>query len=348
MAAFASQATAQGEIRWQYSVIPAVAATVTGADVVAMQSSADVVAVVPDAPVAIQATDNSQKWVDSITAKQWWGSGQRKQAQGLTPTIAIVDSGIDTTRVADFGGRVLGQVNLASLAPNSPGDGRGHGTMVASVAAGAGDHHAGVDPDAPLISLDVVNDQGEGLTSDVIAAADWILQNKDKYNIRVANFSLEGTTSSSFLYDPLSKAVEQLWFGGVVVVAAAGNYATNGAQSGVLYAPASDPFVITVGALDIGRDGNAKNTHRRTVVLLGLHERRFPQARDLDAGPLHRRRMPHRAERCARGAGRTLRLLRRATSSFRARPSPRRWSRLRRPRSSACTPTGLPTRSRAS
>jgi serine protease AprX len=131
--------------------------------------------------------------------------------------------------------------------------------MVASIAAGAAAKRAGVDPDAPLLSIDVINDNGEGLTSDVIAAADWILQNKSTYNIRVANFSLEASTDGSFLFDPLAKAVEQLWFSGVVVVASAGNYATNGQQSGVHYMPAADPFVITVGALDIGKDGNTKN-----------------------------------------------------------------------------------------
>src|SRR5439155_7056709 len=86
---------------------------------------------------------------------------------------------------------------------------------------------------------------------DVIAAADWIYQHKDANNIRVANFSLTGSVAASLQYDPLDKAVEKLWLSGVVVVAAAGNYAQNGAESGVLYAPANDPFVITVGAQDV-------------------------------------------------------------------------------------------------
>ena len=55
------------------------------------------------------------------------------------------------------------------------------------------------------------------------------------------------------MYDPLAKAVERLWFNGVTVVAAAGNYAVDGQPSGVLFAPGNDPFVITVGAADIGK-----------------------------------------------------------------------------------------------
>ena len=60
------------------------------------------------------------------------------------------------------------------------------------------------------------------MTSDVIASVDWILANKAVHNIRVANFSLHSSQPSSFLYDPLAKAVERLWLSGVVVVAAAG------------------------------------------------------------------------------------------------------------------------------
>ncbi len=69
--------------------------------------------------------------------------------------------------------------------------------------------------------------------------------------IRVANFSLQSGIATSFRYDPLDQAVERLWQAGVVVVAAAGNYASGGAPSSVLFSPANDPFVLTVGALDI-------------------------------------------------------------------------------------------------
>jgi serine protease AprX len=108
------------------------------------------------------------------------------------------------------------------------------------------------------VSLDVMDDNGMALTSDVIAAADWILQNKATYNIRVANFSLTSTQPASIAYDPLDKAVEKLWFSGVVVVTAAGNYGENGQPTTVAYAPGNDPFVITVGASDLnGTPANA-------------------------------------------------------------------------------------------
>ncbi len=167
-----------------------------------------------------------------------------------TPTIAVIDSGVDT-RVPDMANRLLiPQVNLCSLAPNSAGDGDGHGTFVSSILAGVGANHVGAAPNGKLISLDVINDQGVATTSDVIAAAQWIVDHHDQYNIKVANFSLHSTTPSHFVNDPLDKAVEKLWFSGVVVVTAAGNYGVGGQSTAVRYAPANDPFVISVGALD--------------------------------------------------------------------------------------------------
>jgi serine protease AprX len=145
----------------------------------------------------------------------------------------------------------VAEVNMTSLAPNSAGDGRGHGTFVAGIAAGSADGYAGAAPASPIVSIDVMDDHGMAMTRDVIRAADWIYANKDAYKIRVANFSLHSAYANSFMFDPLDKAVEKLWFSGVVVVAAAGNYGVDGQPSGVPFAPGNDPFIITVGADDI-------------------------------------------------------------------------------------------------
>jgi serine protease AprX len=142
-------------------------------------------------------------------------------------------------------------VNMTALPGNSAGDGRGHGTFVAGIAAGNASRYAGASPGSKIVSIDVMDDKGMAMTRDVIAAADWILANKARYNIRVANFSLHSASPASVFYDPLDRAVERLWFNGVVVVAAAGNYGLEGRPSGVTFAPGNDPFVITVGASDV-------------------------------------------------------------------------------------------------
>jgi serine protease AprX len=212
--------------------------------------------VTPDSRVKLSAEPTSKHvWPTASGVRPLWGSvpaaGQRM------PTIAIVDSGIDKNR-ADFsnGARVLQEVTITKLQPNTSGDGRGHGTFVAGIAAGSAAGQAGAAPQANIISLDVMDDQGMALTSDVIAAAEWIYQHRADYNIRVANFSLHSVMPSNFTKDPLDRAVEKLWFGGVVVVAAAGNYGTATGPSGVKFAPGNDPFIITVGALDL--DGTVR------------------------------------------------------------------------------------------
>jgi serine protease AprX len=206
--------------------------------------------VTPDAPVHVSGYSSNQLWpYESGLSKGW--SGPDSPAPGTAPTIAVLDSGIQQGR-ADFGSRVIASVNLSTLPANSAGDGRGHGTFVAGIAAGAADGYTGATPQANLVSVDVMDDNGVARTSDVIAGCQWVLANKAKYNIRIANLSLHSAMKSNFTTDPLDKAVERLWFGGVVVVAAAGNYGVPTGPSGVLYAPGNDPFVITVGATDIG------------------------------------------------------------------------------------------------
>ena len=128
------------------------------------------------------------------------------------PAIAIFDSGIDASKTADFGSRVVARANFASTEPNATGDPMGHGTMVAGIAAGNSNVYPGVARNAPLVDVRVASSYGQALTSDIIAAVDWVLANKSTYNIRVANFSLVGTSAASFRFDPLDKAVEKLWF----------------------------------------------------------------------------------------------------------------------------------------
>ena len=161
---------------------------------------------------------NPQRWpVASGLAKLW---SDVDKAGATPPCDRRRRHRRDATR-ADFGGRVISQVTLTALPRNSPGRKRPR-TFVAGLAAGSAQLYAGAAPTAPIVSIDVADDKGMSMTSDVIAAVDWILANKDAKNIRVANFSLHSSVPNSFVYDPLAKAVERLWLSGVVVVAAAG------------------------------------------------------------------------------------------------------------------------------
>jgi serine protease AprX len=231
-----------------FSSIDGVAVQLTGAQILALAADKHVEAITADARVQLSAATPMWPFVTGVN--KYWATAYSSAAPAAT--IAIVDSGIDASR-PEFAGRLVANVNLSSLAGNSAGDGRGHGTFVAGIAASGLAGKSGVAQRAKIVSLDVMDDNGMARTSDVIAAADWILANKWKYGIRVANFSLHSSVANSFMYDPLDKAVEKLWFNNVVVVAAAGNYGKPDGPSGVPFAPGNDPFVITVGASDTGK-----------------------------------------------------------------------------------------------
>ena len=210
--------------------------------------TSDGLIITPDAKVKTSGdTSSKQLWpYESGNAALWQNDDNFRSHM---PAIAVVDSGIAAR--AGFGNRVIASVNLSTLPNNSPGDGRGHGTFVAGIAADSTTDYAGAAPQANLVSVDVMDDTGTGSTSDIIAACQWILDHKAQYNIRVANFSLHSSIMAPFYYDPLDKAVEKLWFNGITVVTAAGNYGHDRPPGDVKFSPGNDPFVITVGAADL-------------------------------------------------------------------------------------------------
>jgi serine protease AprX len=247
-------------------VVDAAAGTIRAGDLSQLADQPGLV-ITPDNPIVLDAgrqTDNGlssgELWPRAVGVDQYWGKKHSVQPIGPAPTIAFVDSGIEGDRT-DFGDRLLAGVDLTSLPDNSPGDGYGHGTLVAGLAAGSAPRYTGAAPTAGIVSLDVMDDQGMARTSDVIAGAQWILAHQVEYDIRVANFSLHSATASSFRWDPLDKAVEKLWFAGVTVVTSAGNDGQSENKPVRMgFAPANDPFVLTVGALDLHNSTNTEQT----------------------------------------------------------------------------------------
>jgi serine protease AprX len=171
--------------------------------------------------------------------------------------IAVLDTGIDADHVAfrdsNNGLRVVASVDFTG--ENRTDDPYGHGTHVASIAAGNGRvahaEYIGIAPNAKIINLRVLNSRGTGRTSSILAALDWVLQNRTTYNIRVVNMSLGTAAVESYKNDPLCKAVRKLVDAGVVVVAAAGNNGKDAAGNkiyGAIHSPGDEPSAITVGA----------------------------------------------------------------------------------------------------
>lgn len=172
--------------------------------------------------------------------------------------VAIIDSGVtpwhDDLASGDGGQRVVRFVDFVRNRPN-PYDDYGHGTHVAGVIAGngfdSGGGRTGIAPRAHLMILKVLDDEGNGRISDVIAAFDYVLKKSAGLNIRIVNLSVATRVDESYTTDPLTIAAKQLVDAGIVVVAAAGNLgrtADGHDAYGGITAPGNAPWVLTVGA----------------------------------------------------------------------------------------------------
>jgi serine protease AprX len=175
--------------------------------------------------------------------------------------VAVIDTGISgglpdfRTSQGSSTSRVVASA-VEDTNATTAGDSLGHGTMVAGLIGGnggyrdAGDQlwgqYAGTAPDANLISIKIGDDAGHATTLDAIYALQFAVDHQSEYDIKVVNLSFRSTSAQSYTTDPLDAAVEQAWFDGITVVAAAGNLGT--AADAVSYAPGNDPYVITVGA----------------------------------------------------------------------------------------------------
>jgi len=171
------------------------------------------------------------------------------QSQGTGVTVAVLDSGVAAD--PDLGTRVLTAVSFAGgRNPNRPDPG-GHGTHVAGIIAGSGarsqGEFVGMAPRANIVDVQVLDANGNGRLSSVVAGIGWVVAHRAQYNIRVVNLSLGAPPPPTYHQDPLAAAVEIAWKRGLVVVAAAGN---SGPSSGSVQSPGIDPYAITVGASD--------------------------------------------------------------------------------------------------
>lgn len=133
----------------------------------------------------------------------------------------------------------------------SPYDDNGHGTHVAGIIAGDGTSskgkYKGIAPKSKIVGVKVMNADGGGATSNIVAGMQWVLNNKDKYNIKVVSLSLGSNPDLKEYDDPLVKGVNALWSKGMVVVTAAGNA---GPKSTTINSPGISQKVITVGCSD--------------------------------------------------------------------------------------------------
>ena len=246
-----------GQVTQDLHIINAFAAEMSASDAVQLSKTNGVYWVSLDAAmkssVCSQCVDTSKlanAYISAVRADQVWNKKPYIQGQGIG--VAVIDSGVNPNGdlYTNMGvNRQVADIRFNTDYNQSPSDGYGHGTHVACIIGGDGSEssgkYIGVAPMANIINVKVSNDDGSAMMKDVVLGLQWVLENKDTYNIRVVNISLNSAAAESYNTSPLDAAVEILWFNSIVVVVSAGNKG-----SGVVYPPANDPFVITVGAMD--------------------------------------------------------------------------------------------------
>src|SRR5436190_21722536 len=244
--------------------IDTISLTLSASDLAWLEALPGIASISIDAPVT-----SSPLSPESLLTNN--GAGQVKKASelrsqlGLTDTdptgsgigVAIVDSGI--APVSDLSSRIVAFYDFSNGqpgVPTAPVDGYGHGTHVAGLVAGSGamsnGQYAGVAPNARLIGLRVLNNEGSGSTSDVIAAITFATTNRNALGIDILNLSLGHPVFEAAATDPLVQAVEAASRAGILVVVSAGNVGVNSKTGivgyGGILVPGNAPSAFTVAS----------------------------------------------------------------------------------------------------
>ena len=236
-----------------------------------------------------------QNYRTSVTV----GALAARQQTGFTGDgigIAIIDSGITSwhddltrgsvTRTYPYGDQRVARFVDFVGGRTQPYDDNGHGTHVAGIVAGNGydsnGEKMGIAPKASLVSLKVLDADGRGSVSSIIAALDWVVLNHRTYNIRVVNLSVGAQIRESYWTDPLTLAAKRVTDLGITVVSAAGNRGSNSLgqqQYGGIVAPSNAPWVLTVGA------SSTEGTLTRKDDVMAGYSSSGPTATDFLAKP---------------------------------------------------------------
>ncbi|MEF8848314.1 MAG: S8 family peptidase, partial [Candidatus Thermoplasmatota archaeon] len=230
-----------GEIKYQYSIIDSIAATIPEKAINALQKNLNIEYVEEDHQFNL--LEQTFPWgVDRIDADV----AHSYPNQGSSETdIAIIDTGIDYDH-PDLNDNYAGGYDYVN-SDSDPMDDNGHGTHCAGIAAAENNSQGviGVAPEADLYGVKVLDSTGSGYLSDVAAGVEWAMKGPDETlgtgdDAEVISMSLGGGQDST-----LKNAVDTAYDNGCLLVAAAGND-----YGGSVSYPASYSSVVAVSAIN--------------------------------------------------------------------------------------------------
>ncbi|MEB3752617.1 S8 family serine peptidase [Geobacillus sp. FSL W8-0032] len=181
-------------------------------------------------------------------------------------TIAILDTGVyPHKQLIKPNNKIVAFKDFVNYY-NQPYDDNGHGTFITNIIAGSGEaskKHIGIAPESKIVSVKVLDQFGEAPPQRIIQGIEWVIQNRDNYNIKIMNISFNIILGKQSPYkEKLKGLISKAKKLGIIVVTSVGNKNSQFGSKEESY-PAFFPDVITVGALEfIGDNKNdVKNIH---------------------------------------------------------------------------------------
>jgi subtilisin len=229
---------AGGVVRHTFRIIPAIAAELPAQAIRALENHPWVSVIEPDVPVRAIGEYETSWGIVKIGAQTVHNSGNK----GTGVKVCVIDSGIDTNH-PDLFQNYKGGWDFVNN-DSDPSDDNGHGTHVAGIVAAALNNAGvvGVAPEAWIYAYKVLDKNGSGSFSNVIAALDACVSNAGPGAITNNSYG-SSTDPGTLVKAAFDNAYNNY---GILHVAAAGN-ATGWTCNQVSY-PARYDSVIAVGA----------------------------------------------------------------------------------------------------